>query len=77
MAWSRLRRKYLRFLVSLKPYRRWNYMICVFVAVGEIIYQKIVFTKILSVTRANERATLVFNVHRSLSSLQLKVNPSS
>lgn len=30
----------------------------VFVAVGEIIYQKIVFTKILSVTRANERATL-------------------
>ena len=30
----------------------------VFVAVGEIIYQKIVFTKILSVTRANERFTL-------------------
>ena len=41
----------------------------VFVAVGEIIYLKIVFTKILSVTRANERATLVLNV-------QLKVNLS-
>lgn len=30
----------------------------VFVAVDEIFYQKIVLTKILSVTRANERATL-------------------
>lgn len=50
----------------------------VFVAVGEIIYQKIVFTKILSVTRANERATLVLNVRRrSLPSPQLKENPSS
>lgn len=49
-----------------------------FVAVGEIIYQKIVSTKILSVTRANERATLVLNVRRrSLESPQLKVNPSS
>ena len=68
----------LRLLVSLKPYRRWNYMMRLFVAVGEVIYQKIVFTKIPSVTRANERATLVVNVRRrSLSSLQLKVNPSS
>ena len=50
----------------------------VFVAVGEIIYQKIVFTKIPSVTRANERATLVLNVRRrSLPSPQLKENPSS
>ena len=30
----------------------------VFVAEGEVIYQKIVCTKILSITRANERATL-------------------
>ena len=37
-----------------------------------------VFTKILSVTRANERATLVLNVRRrSLPSPQLKENPSS
>ena len=43
-----------------------------------ILYQEIVFTKILSVTRANERATLVLNLHRrSLPSLQLKVNLSS
>ena len=50
----------------------------VVVAEGEIIYQKIVFTKIPSVTRANERATLVLNVRRrSLASPQLKVNPSS
>ena len=50
----------------------------VFVAVGEIIYLlKIVFTKILNVTRANERATLVLNVRRrSLPSPQLKVNLS-
>lgn len=53
-------------------------MTCVFVAVGEIIYQKIVFSKILSVTRANKKTTLVLNVpRRSLPSPQLKVNPSS
>lgn len=46
----------------------------VFVAVGEIIYQKIVFKKILSVTRANERATLGLQCPPSS---QLKENPRS
>ena len=53
-------------------------MTLVFFAVGEIIYQKIVFTKILSVTRANKRAKLVLSVRRrSLPCPQLEVNPSS
>lgn len=53
-------------------------MTFVFVAVGEIIYQKMFFSKILSITRANKKATLILNVgRRSLPSPQLKVNSSS